>query len=82
MPLATLTSKGQVTLPKEVRDSLHLSAGDKIDIFVTEAGEGIIRPISKKVDDVFCRLKKKNQKSVSLPEIKRALQKRFVDPSR
>lgn len=27
---ATLTSKGQLTLPKDVRDSLALKAGDKI----------------------------------------------------
>ena len=28
---ATITSKGQVTLPKPIRDKLHLRPGDKID---------------------------------------------------
>nr|MBC8379657.1 AbrB/MazE/SpoVT family DNA-binding domain-containing protein [Planctomycetota bacterium] len=31
MALATLTSKGQVTIPKTVRNSLHLHAGDKVE---------------------------------------------------
>ena len=29
--LATLTSKGQVTLPKPIRDKLGLKAGSKLD---------------------------------------------------
>ena len=29
--LATLTSKGQLTLPKAIRDKLHLDAGSLID---------------------------------------------------
>jgi len=31
MALATMTSKGQVTIPGIVREKLHLHAGDKID---------------------------------------------------
>lgn len=30
MPTATMTSKGQITVPKEVRDDLHLEAGSKV----------------------------------------------------
>jgi len=36
MALATLTTKGQVTIPKEVRESLRLHTGDKIEIVVTK----------------------------------------------
>jgi len=35
---ATLTSKGQVTLPKPIRDRLHLEPGDKIDFTLEENG--------------------------------------------
>lgn len=31
MPSSTLTSKGQTTLPKEVREQLHLQPGDRIE---------------------------------------------------
>jgi len=33
---STLTSKGQVTLPKALRDKLQLSAGDRIEFIVDE----------------------------------------------
>jgi AbrB family looped-hinge helix DNA binding protein len=36
MSVATLTSKGQVTIPKEVRDSLQLKSGDRLDFRVRE----------------------------------------------
>ena len=36
MPSATLTSKGQITLPKAIRDLLRLSAGDRVDFIVRE----------------------------------------------
>ena len=38
MATATLTSRGQITVPKEVRDRLHLSAGNRVR-FLTD-GEG------------------------------------------
>lgn len=33
MPIATLTSKGQITLPISVRNTLGLSARSKVDFF-------------------------------------------------
>jgi antitoxin PrlF len=39
MPTATVTSKGQITIPIEVRNALKLKAGDKLDFFETEGGE-------------------------------------------
>jgi antitoxin PrlF len=39
MSTATLTSKGQITLPQAVRQALGVEAGDKID-FVAEADGG------------------------------------------
>ncbi len=38
MPTATVTSKGQITIPAEVRKALGLKPGDKVDIF--EVGKG------------------------------------------
>ena len=38
MSTATLTSKGQITLPVEVRRALNLTPGDKVDFVSTEDG--------------------------------------------
>ena len=82
MALATLTTKGQVTIPKEVRESLHLHSGDKIEFFVKESGEAVIRPLNKKVDDVFCMLKNSNQKTASVEEMNQAIKNRLKDKYR
>ena len=45
MPLrATVTSKGQITIPQEVRRRLGLKQGDQI-VFVTENGATVIKPL-------------------------------------
>ena len=33
---ATVTSKGQITLPKALRDHLHLAAGDRVEFILEE----------------------------------------------
>jgi AbrB family looped-hinge helix DNA binding protein len=40
---ATITSKGQVTIPKRVRDALDLEPGEKLEFVVSEAGELCLR---------------------------------------
>ena len=43
MASASLTSKGQITIPIEVREELGLKAGDRID-FVKSEGKFFIQP--------------------------------------
>ncbi|NOY69385.1 MAG: AbrB/MazE/SpoVT family DNA-binding domain-containing protein [Deltaproteobacteria bacterium] len=57
MALATLTTKGQVTIPKAVRDSLSLHPGDKVEFAVTQEGEAVLRPVTRKVEEVFGSLR-------------------------
>jgi len=40
---ATITSKGQITIPQEVRQRLGLKQGDQV-VFVTENGVTVIKP--------------------------------------
>jgi len=44
MPSATLTSKGQVTIPKAVRDELGLREGDRVAFRVLDDGTVVVEP--------------------------------------
>ena len=46
MTTSTLTSKGQVTIPKEIRDRLSLRPGDILDFRFDETGKVVIEPLS------------------------------------
>ncbi|TXK92719.1 AbrB family transcriptional regulator [Methylococcaceae bacterium HT1] len=72
-----MTAKGQVTIPKEVRELLHLHSGDKIEFFIKESGEAVIRPIYRKVDDVYCKLKNIKRKAISVEEMDEAIKTRL-----
>lgn len=42
-----LTSKGQVTIPKRIRDSLNLQPGMPVEFDVNAQGEVVLRPAPK-----------------------------------
>ncbi len=44
MPVTTLTSKGQVTVPKAIRDRLGLREGDKLEFTLDAKGRILVRP--------------------------------------
>ena len=67
---ATLSSKGQATIPKAVRDRLHIKPGDRFKFFFHPDGVIILPKIST------ARLKgmiPKPAQSVSLEEMDRAI---------
>lgn len=41
----TLTSKGQVTIPKQIRDALHLMRGDAVEFSVNRDGEIVLQKV-------------------------------------
>ena len=81
MAQATLTSKGQITIPKSIRDSLHLQAGDKIEFTITSDTEALITPVTRKVDEVFGILHKPGRKPISVrkmdEELKQEIRMKF-----
>jgi len=49
---ATITSKGQVTIPKAVREALHLAAGDRLEFMVEADGSIRAIPVTGSVTDL------------------------------
>jgi antitoxin PrlF len=71
MPTATLTSKGQITIPKEVREALGVGTGDRLE-FVAEE-KGVYRVVAATRDVRHLKgLIGKPSKPVSVEDMNRA----------
>jgi AbrB family looped-hinge helix DNA binding protein len=70
MSTATLTSKGQVTIPKEVREALGLEPGDRLCFEVR--GDGIVEVRAETVDlmSLFGAIKPR-KRGVTVDQMKR-----------
>lgn len=77
MARAKVTSKGQVTIPKSVRESLRLHSGDRVEFVVRNDSEAVLKPINKSVDEVFGRLHDPDQPAKTIEEMNAAVRKRF-----
>jgi antitoxin PrlF len=73
MAVSTLTSKGQTTIPKEIRDRLGLAPGDKLDFVVEGDGRVVLRPATVDVRALRGLLRRKGAKPVPLEEMDRAI---------
>jgi antitoxin PrlF len=70
--LATLTSKGQITLPKLIREQLRLHAGDKLDFFLREDGHVEMVPVKSSMRELKAMIRPPVGK-VSLEDMNRAV---------
>jgi len=52
MPTATITSKGQTTIPAEVRRRLRLEPGDRLDFIEVADGRYELRPAHGSLRDL------------------------------
>lgn len=55
--MTTLTSKGQVTIPKPFRDRLGLQAGTSVSFELNAAGEVVIRAVGRRPKSRFAKLR-------------------------
>ena len=77
MVTATLTSKGQITIPKSIRESLHLHTGDRVAFLLHGDTEAVLKPVTKSVDEVFGKLRDEAQPRRSIEEMNAAVAKRM-----
>lgn len=69
MEKATLTSKGQVTIPKNIRKFLDLHAGGKVEFAFNDRNEVILKTVTKKVDEVFGMLYQPERKPSTVADM-------------
>jgi AbrB family looped-hinge helix DNA binding protein len=68
---ATLTSKGQTTIPKEIRDSLRIQEGDRMTFTLLPNGTVLMRVKNKSALEVGGRLQKKGRKPRPIEDLSR-----------
>jgi antitoxin PrlF len=73
MTVSTLTSKGQTTIPKQVREHLKLNPGDKLDFVIESAGRVVVRPAKLDVRELKGLLKRRDGKVLSIEEMNAAI---------
>jgi antitoxin PrlF len=76
VPTATLTSKGQLTLPKAIRDRLRLAAGDRVDFVVKDDGTVVLRPATLDVRELKGLLSRKGLKPLAVEEMNAIIRRR------
>jgi AbrB family looped-hinge helix DNA binding protein len=72
MSVATLTSKGQITLPREVREDLNLKEGDRVR-FEKIDGRYVLKPQNRSIMDLAGVLYRPGEKALSVGEMDEAV---------
>jgi len=78
MQTATITSKGQITIPKDIRDSMGLKSGDKIKFIPSEKGQTAFAPITESIRDLK-GIVSKPKKPVSIEDMNKTIRKRGAE---
>jgi antitoxin PrlF len=76
MPISVLTSKGQMTIPKEVRKALNLGPSEKVIIMV-EGNQAIIKPLKGNLLDMGGSLRiPEKEKPIDFKKVREEVKKR------
>ncbi len=75
MSTSTVTSKGQTTIPKDVRKRLNLHPGDRLEFVIDEDGRVLVLPASVDAAELAGMLKRPT-KPVTIAEMNQVIRKR------
>ncbi len=76
MPQASLSTKGQLVIPKAIRDHLRLHPGDAVDFVLQDNGDVVVRPAVEDVRSLKGCLRSRRRKPVSLEAMRQAIRRR------
>jgi AbrB family looped-hinge helix DNA binding protein len=71
MSETTLTSKGQMTLPKDIRDRLGLQPGQRLTVTLMQDGTVQLRVKDRSILDLAGRLRREGQPTVDVGDLSR-----------
>jgi antitoxin PrlF len=72
MATVTLTSKGQLTIPRQLRDALGLAPGARLQASIDRHGRLVLVPSKYEPEDLF-RHRPKVNRVMSIDEMDRAI---------
>lgn len=75
MATATLTSKGQTTIPQEIRSYLGIESGDRLEFIINDNGQVLLAPATVDIRELKGCLPKP-KKPVSVEKMNQAIAKR------
>lgn len=79
MANATITTKGQVTIPKEIRDYLNLDTGSKVDFVIDENGIVKLIPLNIPIQKLSGILHRQGMKATTLEEMEQIINEAASD---
>ena len=77
MPTAVVTSKGQITIPKPVRDGLGVETGDRVEFVELERGVYTVVAATRDIRDLKGMIPKP-AKPVSVADMNKAVRRHAV----
>lgn len=78
MPSATLTSKGQLTVPIQVRNAMGVEAGDRIEFVEIEKGHFEIMAATRSLKELNGLFKGRRQKPATIEEMDEAIARSVI----
>ena len=78
MPVAVLTSKGQMTIPKEVRKALNLKPLERV-IIVVEGNHAVVKPLRGNILDIGGSIKLSGkEKPIDFHKVREEVKKKIA----
>jgi AbrB family looped-hinge helix DNA binding protein len=74
MPISTLTSRGQTTIPKPIRNALGLQPGDRVE-FTLQGDHVVLRRAGADLSALDGMLDRSGKEPVSITEMNDAIEK-------
>lgn len=73
MPISTVTTKGQITIPKPIRDHLKLRTGHRVEFYVDSKGRVVLQPLQGDIRELRGMVRSPHKRPVTVDEMNEAI---------